>query len=157
MLVPKKEVNPPERVERSRTFVLDPMRRIERAVHRDLEKVMAENGYPEVRAPHLAVFAHVPRGEGIRMRVLAERMQLTKGAVTQLVAHLEGLGLLERVPAPKDGRGVIVRPTRAAERGYEVGRGRIAELERSWAEQVGPRRWATFTAVLDEIAAGMGP
>src|SRR5438552_4089394 len=83
---------------------------------------MSEAGYPGVRQPHVKVLAHVPRGGGIRMSALAQRMELTKGAVTQLVSYLEGLGLVERLPDPDDGRAVIVRPTAAAHRGYEVAR-----------------------------------
>jgi DNA-binding MarR family transcriptional regulator len=139
-------------VSQERTFILDPMRRIERAVHRELEDLMAQTGYPAVRVPHLNVFAHVPRGTGIRMGELAERMQLTKGAATQLVSYLEAHGFLERVPDPTDGRAVLVRPTGAANRGYELGRARLAELEASWEEQVGEERWWTFKTVLEEVA-----
>jgi DNA-binding MarR family transcriptional regulator len=135
-----------------RTFILDPMRRIERAVHRELEDLMAQTGYSTVRVPHLNVFAHVPRGTGIRMSELAERVQLTKGAVTQLVSYLEAHGLVERVSDPADGRAVLVRPTEAANRGYELGRARLAEIEAGWKEQVGEDRWRTFKAVLEEVA-----
>jgi DNA-binding MarR family transcriptional regulator len=135
-----------------RRFILDPMRRILRAVHRDLVEVTRLTGYPEVRIHHLDVFAHVPRDEGMRMSVLAERLQLTPGAVTQTVAQLERLGLVERVPDPADGRAVVVRPTPAAEGGYEAGRRRLAELEAEWEALVGARRWATFRAVLSEVA-----
>src|ERR687886_1924675 len=135
-----------------RTFILDPMRRIERAVHRALEDLMAQTGYSTVRVPHLNVFAHVPRGTGIRMSELAERVQLTKGAVTQLVSYLEAHGYLERVSDPADGRAVLVRPTEAANRGYELGRARLAELEASWEERVGEDRWRTFKTVLEEVA-----
>jgi DNA-binding MarR family transcriptional regulator len=128
------------------------MRRIERAVHRELEILMERTGYPAVRVPHINVFAHVPRGTGIRMGELAQRMQLTKGAVTQLVSYLEEHGFLERVPDPTDGRAVLVRPTEAANRGYELGRTRLAELEAGWEERVGEHRWRTFKAVLEEVA-----
>jgi DNA-binding MarR family transcriptional regulator len=137
---------------RERDFVLDPMRRVERAVHRELEDLMSRTGYSDVRVPHLNVFAHVPRGTGIRMSELAERMQLTKGAVTQLVGYLEAHGYLERVSDPADGRAVLVRPTEAANRGYELGRARLAELEASWEERVGEDRWRTFKTVLEEVA-----
>jgi DNA-binding MarR family transcriptional regulator len=134
-------------------FALDPMRRIDRAVHRELETLMAEEGFPEVRVAQLAALAHIPRGDGIRMTELAELMQVTKGAATQIVAHLERHGYLERIRHPLDGRGVIVRPTPAAERGYEVARARLGEVEAAWRRRVGPARWETFRAVLDEIAA----
>jgi DNA-binding MarR family transcriptional regulator len=78
------------------------------------------------------------------MSDLADRMQLTRGAVTQLVTYLEEHGLLKRVPDPEDGRGVVVKPTRAAHRGYESGRRHIAELEEQWMKRVGTRRWAMF-------------
>jgi DNA-binding MarR family transcriptional regulator len=136
----------------ARTFVLDPMRRIDRAVHRELEALMAEQGFPEVRVAHLAALAHIPRGDGIRMTELAELMQVTKGAATQIVSHLERHGYLERVRHPTDGRGVVVRPTPAAERGYEAGRERLAAVEAAWRRRVGRARWETFRAVLDEIA-----
>lgn len=113
---------------------------------------MSRTGYPDVRVPHLNVFAHVPRGTGIRMSELAQRMQLTKGAVTQLVSYLEGHGYLERVPDPVDGRAVLVRPTEAANRGYELGRARLAEIEAGWEERVGKKCWRTFRAVLEEVA-----
>ena len=151
--MPAKKVKTDVQIAPPRTFILDPMRVIERAVHRNLETLMAEVGYPEVRAPHLAVFAIVPRGDGIRMSDLADRMQLTRGAVTQLVSYLEDHGLLERVPDPNDGRGVIVVPTAAAHEGYEAGRARIGELEDGWRARIGERRWATFRSVLEELAA----
>ena len=135
-----------------RTFALDPMRRLDRAVHVELERLMADAGFPEVRVPHLAAMAHIPRGEGIRMSELADLMQVTRGAATQIVNYLEQHGYLERVRDPSDGRGVIVRPTSAAERGYEVARARIAELEEGWRRRVGPERWDTFRGVLDELA-----
>ena len=136
-----------------RGFILDPMRRIIRAVHRDLEELLAREGYPEVRIPHINIFAVLPRGEGMRMSEVAAWLQLSPGAVTQLVTHLESLGLAERLPDPTDGRAVIVRPTPAANRGYEAARDRLAELQRRWEDLVGAERWRTFRDVLGTIAA----
>jgi DNA-binding MarR family transcriptional regulator len=113
---------------------------------------MERTGYPEVRVPHINVFAHLGRGEGMRMSDLAEQMQLTPGAATQLITHLEGLGLVERLPDPRDGRGVIVRPTPAANEGFEAARARLGELEAECERRVGPRRWRTFTQVISEMA-----
>lgn len=128
------------------------MRRVERAVHGDLEALLESIGYREVRAPHIRVFAHVPRGEGMRMSVLADRMQVTPGAASQLVGHLERLGLVRRQREAGDRRHVRVTPTPAAEAGYEASRARLAELEEEWAGLVGARRWRTFRTVLEELA-----
>ncbi len=64
---------------------------------------------------------------------------------------MERFGLAERLPDPRDGRGVIVRPTPAANEGFEAARSRLAKFEAEWEARVGPRRWRTFTAVLWEI------
>jgi DNA-binding MarR family transcriptional regulator len=135
-----------------RQFVLAPMRAMLAAANRDILASVEAAGYPDVTIQHLNVFAQVPRDEGMRMSELAERLQVTPGAVTQLVQQLEDMGLVRRTPDPSDRRAVIVRPTPEAEAGYEAGRRRIAELEERWGGLVGPRRWATFKAVVGHIA-----
>ena len=66
--------------------------------------------------------------------------------------QLERLGLVTRTRELGDGRAVRVLPTEAAEAGYEAGRRLLAEREEEWEALVGPRRWATFRAVLSQIA-----
>lgn len=43
-------------------------------------------------------------GRSVLMSELAARLQVTKGAVTQLIARLEGKGLVHRTPHPVDSR-----------------------------------------------------
>ena len=135
-----------------RRFVLDPMRRIIGVTHRDLLRVVSEAGYPDVRLQHLNVFALVPRDEGMRMNVLARELGITAGAATQLVDQLERLGLVRRIPDRDDTRATRVVPTPRAEAGYEASRRRLDELEKSWENLVGIRRWRTFRSVLFELA-----
>lgn len=131
--------------------MLEPMRVLQRAAHGAVRERLEAAGYPEVRAPHINLLAYVPRGEPTRMGVLADRLELTNGAVTQLVAHLESLGLLRRSRDPDDGRAVLVEPTEEAERGYEVARACLAEIEAEWAATVGAKRWEVFIGVLAEL------
>jgi DNA-binding MarR family transcriptional regulator len=135
-----------------RRFVLEPMSAIQRTVHRRMLDVLEAAGYRDLRVPHLNVFSHVPRDEGLRMGELAARLELTPGAVTQLVEQLEALGLVTRVRDADDGRAVVVVPTARAEAGYESARAFIASLEVEWADVVGTKRFATFRSVLAEIA-----
>jgi DNA-binding MarR family transcriptional regulator len=128
------------------------MRRIVRSVETAMVDVVAAEGYRGVRPQHLRVFAQVPRDEGIRMSALADLLQITAGAATQLVDQLQRMRLVERSSDPADGRATRVRPTIKAEAGYEAGRRLIARREAEWSDLVGPRRWATFCAVLDQIA-----
>jgi DNA-binding MarR family transcriptional regulator len=136
-----------------RRFVLQPMSAIQRSVHQRMLAVLEAAGYEGLRVPHLSVFGQVPRDTGLRMGELAVRLEQTPGATTQLVAQLEELGLVTRSRRDDDGRAVVVGPTERAEAGYEAARRFIAGLEVEWAGVVGPRRFATFRSVLDEIAA----
>lgn len=131
--------------------VLENLRRLDRAVHEEVVALLAEAGFPEVRIPHLRVFLYTPEGTGIRMSTLAERLQLTPGAVTQLAAYLEAHGLIERVRDPSDGRATILRPTERTRAGYQASRARVGQLIRGMGELVGQERWETFTSVLGEV------
>src|SRR5919198_3956311 len=127
------------------------MRRLQRAVSRAVYQRLAAEGYAEVRPPHLAFMDQM--GAGCRMSELADRLQMTKAAVTQLATHLERLGLVERVADPSDGRAVLVQPTPASAHGYRVGRLIVEEIEQAWRQCLGDRRFQEFVVMLDELVA----
>lgn len=77
---------------------------------------LAEHGHAEVRAAHSAVFEYLD-DDGTTVSTLAERAQVTKQAMAELVHHLEDHGYLIRVPDPADRRAKLVLPT---DRGREV-------------------------------------
>jgi DNA-binding MarR family transcriptional regulator len=77
---------------------------------------LAERGHGAVRPSHGAVFQFLD-DTGTTVSVLAERAQMTKQAMAELVRHLETHGYVVRVPDPTDRREGLVRPT---ERGHEV-------------------------------------
>lgn len=106
--------------------------------------------------PHVTV-------DGIRATELARRTDVTKQAVSQTLARLRDLGLVELVPDPSDGRAQLVRMTRAglssAGQGLAALAAVQAELERRVGRDVvaatfdGLRR---ITAALEQMAAGAG-
>lgn len=51
----------------------------------------------------------------------------------------------------RDRRVRLIPPTPAGQELQRVIESAIAEIERRWAAEVGPERWATFRAVLAEI------
>ncbi|MDL9981346.1 MarR family winged helix-turn-helix transcriptional regulator [Microbacterium sp. ASV49] len=57
------------------------------------------------------VFTTIVRREHTTTSALAEALVMDKGQVSRTIRELEGLGLIERVPDPKDGRSSIVSPT----------------------------------------------
>ncbi|MGM0557206.1 MAG: MarR family winged helix-turn-helix transcriptional regulator [Myxococcota bacterium] len=75
----------------------------ERAVQR-----MKRAGWAELTPAHTRLLPHVDL-EGTRVTELAQRLGVTKQAVSQLVRDMERMGALERVPDPSDGRAKLVK------------------------------------------------
>jgi hypothetical protein len=71
---------------------------------------LAERGHTAVRPTHSAVFQYLD-DTGTTVSLLAERAQMTKQAMAELVRHLEDHGYVTRVPDPTDGRAKLVLPT----------------------------------------------
>jgi len=119
----------------------------------ELHERLAEAGYPDIRAGHGCVFRFVAEG-GMRLTDLAEAAGFTKQAVGEVVADLERLGYVERVPDPADGRAKLVRLSERGHRARELAGQMFEEIEAGWAERLGEERLATFREVLEELAAG---
>lgn len=100
---------------------------------------------------------HLLPDDGARPTDLAAGGWITKQAIGQRVRELEEAGLVTTDPDPSDGRAVIVRRTREGNLLAAEILDTIAEVERSWADQVGQERYATFRAVLDELGGDHAP
>ena len=85
------------------------------------------------------------------MSVLAQRAQITKQSMAELVAHLERHGYVERVPDPDDGRAKLVRATRRGTEVYAIAREFVAELEARWTERLGEEKMRRLRALLVEL------
>ncbi len=133
-----------------RYFLLGRMRSLERAVHREILARLAETGYPYLRLPHVAFLAHMTT-EGRRLTELAELMQVTKPAASQLVSFLEGKGLVERIADPSDRRASLIRATPAADLGFRAARQVYAEVEAEWSALIGAERLKQLAVTLNEL------
>ena len=91
--------------------------------------------------PHLSV-------DGVRPTELARRIDVSKQAVGQALADLAGRGFVEQVPDPADGRGRLVRLTRAGVAAFDHGRGVLAFYERELGARLGRTTVATLRARL---------
>jgi DNA-binding MarR family transcriptional regulator len=111
---------------------------------------LAVRGHDVVRPAHGAVFQYLD-DTGTTVSVLAERAQMTKQAMAELVQHLESHGYLTRVPDPNDRRAKLVLPT---ERGHEViaiAQGLVPELEGQVTKLLGVDRTRALRQDLETI------
>ena len=85
------------------------------------------------------------------MCLLAERAQMTKQAMAELVAHLETHGYVRRVPDPTDRRAKLVIPTELGHDVIATAQGLVPELEREVGEILGAERVRHLRADLEAI------
>ncbi len=91
-------------------------------------------------------------GGRLRLRDLVDRVVLSQPGLSRKVARLENEGLVERLPDPRDGRGVLVRLTRsgrAALRSAAVVH--IAGVERAFTELISDAEAAVLTRVFGRL------
>jgi DNA-binding MarR family transcriptional regulator len=117
-----------------------------------LHQRFAERGHPEIRTPHGNVFAYLD-DRGTRVSVLAERAQITKQSMAELVGHLERNGYVERVPDPEDRRAKLVRATKKGDELYAIAREFVAEIDAEWTRRLGKTKMRHLKELLEELNA----
>ena len=115
---------------------------------------LAAHGHAVVRSAHSAVFQYLD-DTGTTVSRLAERAQMTKQAMAELVLYLEQRGYVERVPDPSDRRAKLVRATPRGEQLYAIAREVVAEIEADWTERLGEAKMRRLRELLEELNAGL--
>jgi len=123
-------------------------------LNEELNERLAAEGHTEIRLPHGNVFQYLDDG-GTRVSVLAERAQLTKQSMAELVAHLERHGYVERVPDPADRRAKLVRATPRGREVYAIARDVMADVTARATARLGARRMRELRALLEELNAAL--
>ena len=107
-----------------------------------------------LRPVHTKLFPHIDF-EGTRIVTIAERLGVTKQAVSQWVAELTEMGVVELIDDPDDGRAKRVRFTArgvdAIHRGLDVLRG----IEDEVTAVVGARRMAALRDTLADLVPAL--
>jgi len=116
----------------------------------ELHRRIAESGHPHVRPPHGYVFQFLD-AEGTRVSDLAQRAQMTKQSMAELVSHLEQHGYVERIADPRDRRAKLVRPTERGRQVYAIAREIIADIERRWTASLGELKIEQLRTLLEDL------
>ena len=115
---------------------------------RALARLAAIPGAPPVRPAHTRLFPHLDF-EGVRVTELAERLGVTKQAISPLIAELQSWGIVDVDVDPDDRRARRVRFAPDGLRGLLAGLAVLGAFEAAVARRVGAEKMAIFAEVLD--------
>jgi DNA-binding MarR family transcriptional regulator len=101
------------------------------------------------RASHTNLFPHLDF-EGVRISELARRLDISKQAISQTIAELELMDVVETIPDPSDGRARLARFTEKGKLGIMQGLSVLRELESEIERSIGR---AKFTALHEALLA----
>ena len=126
------------------------------AVVRHCHRAFTEAGYSGLRPAHMSILQHVdhPPG-GTRIGELADRAQMTKQSMGQLVADMEKGGLVECVTDPTDGWAKIVRLTERGWAMHETAGEIVKGLEAEWATRLGGQKLDQLRRLLKELITAL--
>jgi DNA-binding MarR family transcriptional regulator len=121
------------------------------AVQRHMLQRLHERGFADFDAAYLNVFQY-PGPQGARPSDLAARLRISKQALNHVLGQLEKLGYLEREPDPDDLRSKRIALTARGNSAIRVIREAVAEIEASWARQLGTKRFAQLRLLLRDVS-----
>lgn len=121
-----------------------------------LRRVASRRRGPRLRRSHTALFPHIDL-EGTRVSDLADRVGVSKQAVSQLLDDLEAAGVVARTKDPGDARAKRVVFTERGRAGLLEGLQLLRELEAELALGIGQAAMrdlrAALLAILADLAA----
>jgi DNA-binding MarR family transcriptional regulator len=120
------------------------------AVQRHMLERLHERGFSDLQTAHLNVFQY-PGPQGARPSELAARLRISKQALNYLLGELERLDYLERRPDPDDLRSKRVALTPRGTSAIGVIREAVGEVETTWTQQLGPKRFSQLRSLLLEL------
>jgi DNA-binding MarR family transcriptional regulator len=119
-------------------------------VQRHMLERLHERGFDDFDAAYLNVFQY-PGPQGARPSELAARLRMTKQAINYLLGELERLDYLKRQPDPDDLRSKRVALTPRGKSAVRIIRDAVGEMETTWAQQLGPKRFAQLRNLLLDL------
>lgn len=122
--------------------------RIGPKLNAELIRRLRHDGHPAITPAHARVFEHL--ADGARLTELAERAQITKQSMGELIGGLERLGYVQRERDSLDRRAQVIRATGRGEAVMRRARKDIAAVYRAAQDKLGERRVAELEQLLLE-------
>jgi DNA-binding MarR family transcriptional regulator len=128
------------------------LRRAHDRARQQLLKHLIAKGFDDIR-PSDFVLLQYPSPDGVSPSELAAERGLSKQMLNHLLREMEARGYFVRRPDPRDGRGVLIVPTRRGRAlAREARRGAI-QVDAAWRRQLGASRYAMVRRALEEMGA----
>ena len=124
---------------------------LSRRFHRALDETLAEFGLDNVEWKVLSFLTQAGPPYRSSPGRLAERLELSSGAMTNRLDGLEEAGLVRRLPDPEDRRGVLVELTDEGRRLHDAAVGAQAKKEAFVASALSRREQKQLNALLRRL------
>lgn len=123
---------------------------------KEFRREIGKSEFGDIRPTHGCVFRYV-EGEGLRLTDIAERANMTKQSIGEIVDDLAARGYVKRIPDPDDRRAKLICLTARGEEAQAHGRRLFADIEKRLGKRYGRERIAQLRELLEEIAASEAP
>ena len=120
------------------------------AVQEHILERLHREGFTDVDPSYLIVVQY-PGPQGERPSDLATRLRISKQALNHLLGQLEHLGYLKRQPDPDDKRSKRIALTPRGTKAATTIREAVAEMEDTWTQQLGPKRFNKLRTLLRDL------
>jgi DNA-binding MarR family transcriptional regulator len=148
-MVPPRKLRRLEEAKRGSTLQLL-FRAARLANERATARVNAAAGRPVFSGAIANLLPHITF-DGVRIGALADKLGITKQAVSKTVGEMAEEGVVELVTDPDDARGKLVRFTAKGADAIQHGLGILGALERELAADLGDRRMRQLHDTLLEM------
>src|SRR5215471_18956414 len=120
------------------------------AVQENMLERLHAAGFADFDASYLIVVQY-PGPQGERPSDLAARLRMSRQALNHLLGQLEHLGYLTRQPDPDDKRSKRIALTPRGTKAAHTIRQAVAEIENTWTQQLGPKRFTQLRTLLRDL------
>ncbi len=121
-----------------------------RVIINKIQSELNEKGYSDVRPAHGFIFMRLSHGAATGQD-LAEYLDISKQAASQMIEYLEKQGYVQRQPLPSDTRNKLVILTDKGWRCIATTEVILRQLQKDWTNLLGPERLETMHQDLQTI------
>jgi len=124
-----------------------------RSLADEASEALRDRGITDLRPSQAAALLLVDRMGGTRLSDLAQRADVTKQAMMQVVDDLASIGCVRRTPDLNDARAKVVKLTAKGLRHRAAARKAIQSVEARARRRLGDRRYDALSAALVDLGS----